>query len=201
MEQGVDETFEYDRAEDHIHDCMDSEDEYMEDMHSYDDTFRHAFSIAAEDERASPTSESADSMEALGRADPYLRNSLPALADAGAKPTPRGNASRGYWHGNDSNVQRLHVSAYCSLRKHNAPSTHPGIPLKQDTLAVRRSGSHEELQRANGEADEDTNKSEDDKEKEKAPRRVFRYVFMDPQDNNVTVPILATSSWTHRIIT
>jgi hypothetical protein len=54
---------------------------------------------------------------------------------------------------------------------------------------VCRSGSHEELQRANGEADNDDNQSDNDKEKVKHPRRVFRYTFMDPQDNNMTSPM------------
>lgn len=51
-----------------------------------------------------------------------------------------------------------------------------------------RSGAHEELQRANGEADEDTGQSENDA-KIKKPSRVHRYAFMLPTDNNVTVPM------------
>ena len=45
------------------------------------------------------------------------------------------------------------------------------------------SGSHEELQRANGEADD-----KDDGEKNKISR-VFRYAFMSPYDNNITAPM------------
>lgn len=47
-----------------------------------------------------------------------------------------------------------------------------------------RSGAHEEDQRANGEAEDDS--AEDDKKK---PSRVYRYAFMLPTDNNVTVPM------------
>lgn len=49
-----------------------------------------------------------------------------------------------------------------------------------------RSGAHEELQRANGDADEDSEQQEKDKKK---PSRVHRYAFMLPTDNNVTVPM------------
>lgn len=48
-----------------------------------------------------------------------------------------------------------------------------------------RSGSHEELQRANGEAEGD----DESKEKDKGAKRVYRYAFMLPTDNNVTVPM------------
>tara|TARA_B110001450_G_scaffold255163_1_gene282036 strand:+ start:459 stop:788 length:330 start_codon:yes stop_codon:yes gene_type:complete len=51
-----------------------------------------------------------------------------------------------------------------------------------------RSGAHEELQRANGEADEDSGESENEAKKKK-PSRVHRYAFMLPTDNNVTVPM------------
>jgi hypothetical protein len=49
-----------------------------------------------------------------------------------------------------------------------------------------RSGQHEELQRANGEAEEDTEGSND---KSKKPTRVHRYAFVLPTDNNVTMPM------------
>lgn len=52
---------------------------------------------------------------------------------------------------------------------------------------MHRSGSHEELQRANGEADED--QEGDEGEKKKKITRVFRYAFMMPHDNNVTAPM------------
>lgn len=48
-----------------------------------------------------------------------------------------------------------------------------------------RSGAHEELQRANGEADD----SEQEEKDKKKPSRVHRYAFMLPTDNNVTVPM------------
>ncbi len=41
------------------------------------------------------------------------------------------------------------------------------------------------MQRANGEADEDNDKDES----KKCPRRVFRYAFMHPEDNNISVPM------------
>ena len=50
---------------------------------------------------------------------------------------------------------------------------------------MHRSGTHEELQRANGEADED----QEDGENKKKISRVFRYTFMLPHDNNVTAPM------------
>jgi hypothetical protein len=49
---------------------------------------------------------------------------------------------------------------------------------------VCSSGAHEELQRANGEAEHD-----EEAEKSKKPSRVHRYAFMLPSDNNVTVPM------------
>jgi hypothetical protein len=49
---------------------------------------------------------------------------------------------------------------------------------------AHRSGSHEELQRANGDADEDAEGGE-----KKKISRVFRYAFMTPHDNNVTAPM------------
>ena len=55
---------------------------------------------------------------------------------------------------------------------------------------MRRSGSHEELQRANGEADEDAEAGQGGEgEKKKKISRVFRYAFMMPHDNNVTAPM------------
>ena len=50
-----------------------------------------------------------------------------------------------------------------------------------------RSGNHEELQRANGEADVDE-EGHDDKACSKI-KRVYRYCFMHPEDNSVTVPM------------
>eukprot|EP00966_Prymnesium_polylepis_P128580 2974174-Prymnesium_polylepis.1 len=52
-------------------------------------------------------------------------------------------------------------------------------------LLAPRSGNHEEMQRANGEADEDTEKNDS----KKGTRRVFRYAFMHPEDNNISVPM------------
>ena len=49
------------------------------------------------------------------------------------------------------------------------------------------SGNHEELQRANGEADVDE-EGHDDKASSKI-KRVYRYCFMHPEDNSVTVPM------------
>lgn len=58
---------------------------------------------------------------------------------------------------------------------------------------VGRSGNHEEFQRANGEADEDAEGSESGAggggKSKKGPKRVFRYSFMLPEDNNVSVPM------------
>lgn len=50
-----------------------------------------------------------------------------------------------------------------------------------------RSGNHEELQRANGEADEDSESCDVDKKRKIS--RVFRYAYMLPGDNNVTAPM------------
>lgn len=53
-----------------------------------------------------------------------------------------------------------------------------------------RSGSHEELQRANGEADDDDNCVDKDKDKDKKKmKRVHSYKFMCPDDNNITLPM------------
>lgn len=49
------------------------------------------------------------------------------------------------------------------------------------------SGNHEELQRASGEADDDSTEQED--EKKRRINRVYRYTYMDPNDNNRTNPM------------
>eukprot|EP00966_Prymnesium_polylepis_P003699 84637-Prymnesium_polylepis.1 len=57
----------------------------------------------------------------------------------------------------------------------------------QWTPTSKGSGNHEELQRANGEADVDE-EGHDDKASSKI-KRVYRYCFMHPEDNSVTVPM------------
>jgi len=52
-----------------------------------------------------------------------------------------------------------------------------------------RSGQHEELHRANGEAAEDSEQGAEDKDKKKKLSRVHRYAFVLPNDNNVTMPM------------
>lgn len=51
-----------------------------------------------------------------------------------------------------------------------------------------RSGDHEELKRANGDADGDQEDTDGDGKKARVSR-VYRYTFMLPSDNNVTVPM------------
>lgn len=52
---------------------------------------------------------------------------------------------------------------------------------------VLRSGSHEELQRANGDSDQSSDNGME--EEKKKISRVYRYTYMLPHDNNTTVPM------------
>jgi len=67
---------------------------------------------------------------------------------------------------------------------------HTSLLPKRFKFVLLRSGAHEELQRANGEADDESEQQDKDKKK---PSRVHRYAFMLPTDNNVTVPMFTVA--------
>ena len=55
-------------------------------------------------------------------------------------------------------------------------------------MCALRSGDHEEIKRANGPSDSELKDGAGDVKKENVTR-VYRYAFMLPSDNNVTVPM------------